>query len=949
VSDYRRIFDTDRGFWRWAVEAGLPIAITEGWKKALALVEHGIPAIALRGVTCWHPKGSPELWPELAAFATAGRSVYIVFDADTKEKAIRNVSREIKKLGRAMDGHGCKVSVVGWEPELGKGIDDVLVAKGDEAERWLNQKIATAATFEEWNKRNLKSYRLRVWRYLRSTGIEPERITTGQYLPELPELEQGAIHVVTAPMGSGKTERLKDWVQSGYFALCLSPLNSLGKQSAERWELPHRHDCGNTREQQEAFRLLVREAGGVDSCVDSLSRLQEFIDESTPLLMVLDEVDQVLESLNLGGTLGERQAETLETFAANLQIAARNGAIVLSEACVSRRSIQQIHELSGCSKVRYFQHHGESQPWTVSLSSGGTVDNFAYELVNTVGNGKKVILTVSSQNQGEKLERLVNELYPNKRTLRIDSKTNEAGAFDQFWLDPDSYLSRLPELPDLLVLSPSAKSGVSITVPGFDQVWGLFTCHSPSSWAQQLGRYRLPVERFVFCPALIPASTADEGYCSVRAVERRLQADLTGFARVYDLAAALDQDEQAAKIAQSQRDFYSAHQTAIGIEKAYPRDCLSEILSEQGHAVIGWIPTGSLGAGALARIQREIWRDEAELFAEARPDFDLDEAKKRLGSSELTRKGRAEALKVLYRDEFPGIDFDDPADCYAALTENFGRLRRGVLLQVQAANLDATKRQSSQQVEAILRRRVQLAHRLPKSFFRAALIKQLGLLELLDGNPYQESDERVIQIKTAALHWAKEIYKNFTLSIRADQTGIEIANKLLRKLGLKAEVLRKIGPRGQQVKIWGLPNLCSPIRVRLLRAATKRIGGDSDSILIKPPQAFHDAKTASSAEPEPTLPPSWTDWTSAINDARTKAQKLGREDIQGATALLKQISQYPGQWQVTVWTLIKNLPGGWAINRAIKQCPDLTIGFGPLASQPGQVSIQTTQVEEAVS
>ncbi|MFM7425315.1 MAG: hypothetical protein ACKO7W_10055, partial [Elainella sp.] len=107
---------------------------------------------------------------------------------------------------------------------------------------------------------------------------------------------------------------------------------------------------------------------------------------------------------------------------------------------------------------------------------------------------------------------------------------------------------------------------------------------------------------------------------------------------------------------------------------------------------------------------------------------------------------------------------------------------RRTAADVQLPNLDATKRESGQQVEAVLSDRVKLSHRLPKSFFRAALIDQLGLLELLDGNPYQETDERVQRIKAAALHLAKEIYRYFTLSIRPDQTGIEIVNKLLRKL-----------------------------------------------------------------------------------------------------------------------------------------------------------------------
>ncbi|MFM7426415.1 MAG: hypothetical protein ACKO7W_15715, partial [Elainella sp.] len=79
----------------------------------------------------------------------------------------------------------------------------------------------------------------------------------------------------------------------------------------------------------------------------------------------------------------------------------------------------------------------------------------------------------------------------------------------------------------------------------------------------------------------------------------------------------------------------------------------------------------------------------------------------------------------------------------------------------------------------------------------------------------------------------------------------------------KAEVLRKVGPRAQQVKVWGLPDLCNPIRVRLARAATERAGGNPDTILSELPQSFYDAAAAlespPSPEPEPE-PEGWAEW-----------------------------------------------------------------------------------------
>lgn len=854
--DYLRASGTDRTFWQWAGDVNLPVLITEGWKKALSLVEHGYAAIALRGVSCWHLKGSPELHEVIAHFATPGRKIGIAFDQDVKSKTIQNVAREIKKLGRALESRGCEILVILWKPELGKGVDDCLVAQGALAQQWLDKTIAEASTFDEWHKRGLKEWRLRVWRHLESLDITPERATTGRYLPQLPELERGAIHIVTSPTGTGKTTQIKKWVESGYFVLGFSPLNSLGKQSAQSWGLPHRHDCGNSQEQQFAFRLLVRNDNGVVCCIESLPRIQELIKANTPLLIVIDECNQVLESLNIGGTLQFRQVEVLELFTNALRIAAANGAIVLSEARVNHRTVEQIKTLSGIEQVRLIEHKAERQSWDVLLYRGNQ-SGAVKEMLSDLEQGRKLICHVSSKHAGRKLERLSREM--GKIVTRIDSDTSQGGGFDEFFRDPDQYLQNLPELPDLLILSPSAKSGISITLPGFDKVYGLFSCHYPSMWMQQLARYRLPVPRRIWCPPFILASNAHEGYCSTRKIQQRLQADLLGYQRVFGIAAALDQEEEMVRIQQAQQEFYAAHATSIGIEKAYPVDILIELLKQEGYNIDPDTIFHQVQADKdiqiwIVEAEQAIWREDAEAIAAADPsDLKPQEAHDLLNSSDPTTAKRWAALKVLYREEFPGIDFNNPEDCYLILTERFGALRRGVLLQVKAANLEQAKVTDAVAVRTNLEGKIQLSHRLPKGYLRAVLIDRLGLLELLDGNPYQESDERVQRIKAAALHWATEIYRFFTLSIKPDQTGVEIVNKLLRKLALKAEVLCKVGGRGRQIKVWGLPELCNPLRVKLLKAATERVCGNPDSILAKMPQSFCNAVALNSPETHPEL------------------------------------------------------------------------------------------------
>ncbi|MFM7324762.1 MAG: DUF3854 domain-containing protein, partial [Nodosilinea sp.] len=213
------------------------IAITEGLKKALSLGGLGLPAVALRGVTQWHEKGSRELWPELAA-VVSGRLVYLAFDQDDKIKTRFNVSNQGLQLAQAIERAGGVVKVLTWGGA--KGIDDYLVTQADRAEVLEGLK-KHALTLTQYRRRATIA---RAAAVLAAELPSAQRQTTGEYLPQLPPLRRGAIQWLDAAMNSGKTVRMgadwvRPWVASGGLAVVLSPLNSLGMQTAQDWDLPH--------------------------------------------------------------------------------------------------------------------------------------------------------------------------------------------------------------------------------------------------------------------------------------------------------------------------------------------------------------------------------------------------------------------------------------------------------------------------------------------------------------------------------------------------------------------------------------------------------------------------------------------------------------------------------------------------------------------------------------
>jgi hypothetical protein len=131
-------------FWPSVKRIGQPIAIVEGFKKAMALTALGLPAIAIRGITQWHLKGRKELHPLIAQLLQPGQTVYIIFDQDSKETTRKAVRKQAVDLGQAIEAMDCTALAVGWDEAIGKGIDDALYLKGLGAKNWLESMLEKA-------------------------------------------------------------------------------------------------------------------------------------------------------------------------------------------------------------------------------------------------------------------------------------------------------------------------------------------------------------------------------------------------------------------------------------------------------------------------------------------------------------------------------------------------------------------------------------------------------------------------------------------------------------------------------------------------------------------------------------------------------------------------------------------------------------------------------------
>ncbi|PSF28491.1 DNA primase [Aphanothece hegewaldii CCALA 016] len=136
----------DMGFWLWVMKhPEIPIAITEGAKKAACLLSHGEIAIALTGVWNGQIGKGKALHPALVPFIVPGRCVNLVFDSDLTIKA--QVEAALIQFGRLCKLSKAEVFIVQWDLKLGKGIDDFIVLNGEEKYQEL---LRNPIAYREW-------------------------------------------------------------------------------------------------------------------------------------------------------------------------------------------------------------------------------------------------------------------------------------------------------------------------------------------------------------------------------------------------------------------------------------------------------------------------------------------------------------------------------------------------------------------------------------------------------------------------------------------------------------------------------------------------------------------------------------------------------------------------------------------------------------------------------
>jgi Domain of unknown function (DUF3854) len=492
----------DLGFWDWVVNhPEIPLCITEGAKKAGALLSGGYVTIALPGINGGYRVskdeygnriGKPRLIPQLQKLATPQRQIYLTFDQDIKPSTIRAVNGAIRQMGYLLSQAGCQVKVINWNPELGKGVDDLIANHG-------------LSIFDEFyqNAIALDIWKAQAWYRL---TYQQDIQVNSRYLPKVNIPDTAKLIAIKSAKGTGKTQLLEGIVekafQQGQKVLVIGHRVRLVEALCQRFGLPYITEVRDS----DSENLL-----GYGLCIDSLhSHSHAAFNPSDweNAIVIIDEVEQVLwHGLN-SNTCSKHRVAILKTLKMLLQnVLESQGKVFIADADLSDTSLDYLISLSGVTVQPFVicNHwkRDKEEAWQVYSYSGNTPSELVRDLESHIREGGKPLVYLSAQKPKSKwgtctLESYLKRQFPDGKILRIDSESLTDPTHPAYGCmsDLDQVLSQY----DIVLVSPAIETGVSIEIKGhFTSVWTIAQgIQGENSVRQALGRLRENVPRYLW-------------------------------------------------------------------------------------------------------------------------------------------------------------------------------------------------------------------------------------------------------------------------------------------------------------------------------------------------------------------------------------------------------------------------------------------------------------------
>jgi hypothetical protein len=790
-------------FWEWVKDhPEIPLVVTEGAKKAGTLLTAGYAAIALPGVRSGyrqprnefgHKTGQPYLIPQLQVFAQSGREIYLCFDQDLKQQTVRNVNQAISATAKLFTKQGCKVKVVVWHPELGKGADDLIVAHGAET---FDKAIDTALPSEIWGVVQLVKLTYPVDLELNS-----------RYLGDFAPPPGYQLICLKAPKGTGKTQwlarQVEPLIHAGGKVLLLTHRIQLGEELCNRLGIDY------------VTELRDSETGGLwgyGLCVDSLhpkSQARFNPDDWTGAYIVIDEAEQVIWHLLNSSTCQSERVAILRCLKQVIQTSlSTEGKIFLSDADLSDIAIDYVRSLAGFDLKPWVvcNNWKPEQGWTISNYGGNNPSQLVADLANHIEQGGTPFVCVSGQKKKSRwgtqnLEVYLQRRFPDKRILRIDRESIA---------DPEhpaygcmAHLNEILPQYDIVLVSPTVETGVSIDCVHFTSVWGIFQgVQACDSVRQALARVRSNVPRYVWIRKTGFSRVAN-GSTSIKALLAS-QHKLTQ-ANVNLLIQAGFTDDIDGDFQPESLHCWAKKAAVVNLGMTAYRATILEALVTEGHTVQD-ADTLNEADGELVKEAVEQTRDDeyqvhcsAVAEAESLDQTKYEELKDKRAktSTERLQSEKGELERRYHVPITPEVVEKDANGWHPQL-----RLHYYLTLgreHLPAREASAARKQLEAGEGAVFKpdfNKRQLGAKI-------AILDTIGFDKLLAQREFRGDDTELLSIANLCKRNTFELKAGVGITISQEDSPMAIAQRLVGLIGYRFPCLRREGSRGNQVRVYG--------------------------------------------------------------------------------------------------------------------------------------------------
>ncbi|MHC5713283.1 MAG: plasmid replication protein, CyRepA1 family [Nostoc sp.] len=843
-------------FWEWVKQhPEIPIILCEGEKKAACLLSLGFVAIALPGI--WNGRVGKQdfderLHPDLIPMAQAGRKFIILFDYETKANTRWSVFQATVRTAKAILAAGCECEVA-LLPGPEKGVDDFVVARGEDANALLTAIIDDAKSLADYKR----SYRAKKWglsKYQPDVTINVKYLSEALCIPELeekcnlPELydlekeqlftpsikghsrkkestDSGGVSsdkskksptfnfpksglvVLWSDMGTGKTELMRWWRDQNPNARFLNNGHrvNLLKNLAERLKTAMYSDLGYTG---------LAQAQALSITIDSLHKLNT--QSLTYGCIFIDEACQYLTHLLHSNTCKQHRAAILEVLE---YIVYNAPLVVIADAHMDDLTVDFFLAMRPKGEVPYIiKNEWRNGSRTIYWYEGDNESALVAQISAALMLGEKVMVASDSKRFIKKLDKSFTIKYEESNSekshtpkkWRIWSVHSDNSGSDEnvaFIKDITNAVKNF----DALFTSPSLGTGVDISEYHFDLVFGVFhgVSQTATECAQQLYRYRPKVPFHIWVAPRPPFGYKDTNASKIK--ERLLQTnEMTAF--------LLRIDRETGKRG-AEKDWALEAYCQIMANRHYSlnnlRDDLRSLLTEMGNT---FICVGSddddQARESLKAAAQALDRAHNSHVAKAK-NITLSEYRARQSKDYLDPNEIFECEKFRISDSY-GIEVTESL----VEMDKGGRLIRAIagleaiLAPPEESFTDPKTGQTYPTPPTIVTQKDRTERdNLPLCIdwgnYSARWLARfnLGLHQILSslmkGEEVTGDDSTLLKMTAIAKNCAAHVKAILGFTIPLDCKPIWLLATLLEQLGLKL-TFRKQGKRGQQVKLFSL-------------------------------------------------------------------------------------------------------------------------------------------------